>query len=93
VDEARDRECGSDDEADREFRSHNPKISETRIVKFRSGRYRNVWSGNVVAIGNSAGFVEPLEATAIGAICMQSRLLAESLLENEVTREALRKKW
>jgi tryptophan halogenase len=72
----------SDEAADAEFRKLNPKVTSTRIVKFRSGRYRNMWAGNVVAIGNAGGFVEPLEATAIGAICMQSRLLAEALLES-----------
>ena len=35
------------------------------MVKFRSGRYRRTWVENVAAIGNSAGFVEPLEASAL----------------------------
>ena len=69
----------SDEAAEAEFRAANPKIARTRVVKFVSGRYQRSWVGNVVAVGNAAGFVEPLEATAIGAICMHSRLLAESL--------------
>ena len=69
----------SDDAADAEFRRRNPKVRQTRVVRFVSGRYRRAWAGNVVGVGNAAGFVEPLEATAIGAICMHSRLLAESL--------------
>lgn len=71
----------SDDEAEAEFRAKNPKLTDTRIVYFRSGRYRNAWVKNVVAIGNSAGFVEPLEATAIGAICSIARALAETVGE------------
>lgn len=70
-----------DDTAEAEFRANNPKLGDTRIVRFRSGRYRNAWVKNVVAIGNSSGFVEPLEATAIAAICSASRALAESLAE------------
>lgn len=70
-----------DDEAEGEFRAGNPKVGDTRIVRFKSGRYRNAWVKNVVAIGNSAGFVEPLEATAIAAICSASKALAESLAE------------
>jgi tryptophan halogenase len=48
-----------------EFRRKNPLVQKTRIVKFRSGHYPRSWVGNVVALGNSGGFVEPLEATAL----------------------------
>ncbi len=59
----------SDDEAIEEFRKKNPKLGELRAVPFHPGAYRESWMGNVIALGNSAGFVEPLEATAIGMIC------------------------
>jgi len=72
----------SDDEAQAEFRRKNPAVGDTGLVKFRAGRYRNAWVDNVVAVGNSAGFVEPLEATAIAAICTSSRALAETLAES-----------
>ena len=71
----------SDEAAEREFRAANPKVGPTRIVKFVSGRYRRVWVKNVVAIGNAAGFVEPLEATALAMIGQESRLLAETLAD------------
>ncbi len=57
------------EEAEAELRRKNPKIGETRVVPFPAGVYRETWRDNVIAIGNSAGFVEPLEATAIGMIC------------------------
>jgi tryptophan 7-halogenase len=69
----------SDDEAEREFRSRNPKVEKTRIVKFVSGCYRRGWVKNVVAVGNAFGFVEPLEATSLGAICVQAQMLVETL--------------
>ncbi len=70
----------SDEEAQAELLAKNPKISTTpRIVKFRSGRYERGWVGNVVAVGNASGFVEPLEATALAQIIYESRWLAESL--------------
>lgn len=72
----------SDDAAENEFRSANPRVEDTALVRFRSGRYERAWVRNVVAIGNSAGFVEPLEATAIAAICSSARALAESLAES-----------
>ncbi|MHA3774006.1 FAD-dependent oxidoreductase [Verrucomicrobiota bacterium sgz303538] len=69
----------SDDEAQVELARHNPKITETRVVKFRSGRHARAWVGNVLAVGNSYGFVEPLEASALMALCLQCRSFAESL--------------
>lgn len=73
----------ADDAAREEFLSHNPNIHDTRLVKFRSGRHRRAWVGNVVAIGNAAGFVEPLEATAIMCICLQARWLADGLIDSD----------
>ncbi|MFL5329514.1 MAG: tryptophan halogenase family protein [Gemmataceae bacterium] len=71
----------SDEEAEREFRAKNPSIDNTWIVKFVSGRYERTWVKNVVAVGNSSGFVEPLESTALAIICDESRFLAETLYE------------
>jgi tryptophan halogenase len=69
----------SDEDAETEFRAKNPKVEKTRIVRFRSGRYERTWVGNVVAIGNASGFVEPLEATGLGLICAQAQALVEML--------------
>jgi tryptophan halogenase len=69
----------SDNDAEQEFRRANPLVTDTRIVKFVSGIYHDAWVKNVVAIGNSSGFVEPLEATALGMICTHSRALADTL--------------
>ncbi len=71
----------SDDAAEAEFRAKNPRVGPTRIVRFASGRYARGWAGNVVAIGNSSGFVEPLEATALGIIAIQCRLLVGTLVD------------
>lgn len=73
----------SDGAALAELMSKNPKIAnEPRVVRFRSGRYAQNWIGNVVGIGNSVGFVEPLEATALQVICVESSTLADALIDS-----------
>lgn len=69
-----------DDKALDEFMKKNPKVETTpRVIKFRSGRYNRSWVGNVVAVGNASGFVEPLEATALQVITIQASSLADGL--------------
>ena len=58
----------SDDEAYDELKSMNPEIDGAKLVKFRTGRLEKCWRGNAMAIGNSFGFVEPLESTGIQMI-------------------------
>jgi tryptophan halogenase len=73
----------TDQQAEAELRGKSPRIGKTRIVKFTSGRYERGWVGNVVAIGNASGFVEPLEATALGVIARQSATLTDILLNSD----------
>ena len=77
--------CGafiSDDAAEAEFRRKNPRVDSTRVVKFVTGRYERGWVKNVVSIGNSNGFVEPLESTSLNAICEECHALAVSLADS-----------
>jgi flavin-dependent dehydrogenase len=56
----------SDEEALKELEeTTGRKITPIKTIKFDSGRLENAWVNNVLAVGLSSNFLEPLEATSI----------------------------
>lgn len=58
----------SDDDAKQEFIDHlgkRGKDATMRLIKFKHGRYKKSWSNNVVGVGLSYAFLEPLESTGL----------------------------
>ncbi|WP_375419840.1 tryptophan halogenase family protein [uncultured Sphingomonas sp.] len=64
----------SDEDAERTLRDNleGEVIAEPNRLRFATGHRARFWEGNVVGVGLSAGFLEPLESTSI--VLIQSAL-------------------
>jgi tryptophan halogenase len=72
----------SEDEAQETLAAYvGPQIKNLRVRKIpiRSGHRTKFWEKNVVAVGLAAGFLEPLEASAIVLGELSSKLIAEHM--------------
>lgn len=72
----------SAEQAERELRAYiGPAAHDlpVRTLAIRSGHRELFWKNNCVAVGLSAGFLEPLEASAIVLIELSAKMIAEQL--------------
>lgn len=52
---------------------------DIKNIKFNSGYLKKFWHRNCVAVGLSAGFVEPLEASSLVLVELSAQMIAEQL--------------
>jgi flavin-dependent dehydrogenase len=75
----------SDDQAEAELRAYiaqtggPAEIPSPRKLSFNPGYREKFWHRNCVAIGLSAGFIEPLEASALAIVEMSAAMLSEDM--------------
>ncbi len=60
------------------------KINPLKIIKFDTGRKKNAWVKNCMAIGLSYAFVEPLEATSIHTTIVQIKTFVNEYLRPSI---------
>jgi tryptophan 7-halogenase len=74
----------SEAEAFSELQEKFGPIKDYKIVNFKTGRHAAAWNKNVFALGNSYGFIEPLESTAIQT-AVHSMLTLCKLMPNSIS--------
>jgi hypothetical protein len=77
----------SDEEAERALREYiGHDIPAPRKLTFEPGYRERFWHRNCVAVGLSAGFIEPLEASALALVELSAALISDDM---PATREAM----
>jgi tryptophan halogenase len=89
----------SDDEAKNQFlnilKEKNIGCeSDLKVIDYFPGYFEESWKSNVLSIGLSSGFIEPLEATSIHMICNQLMHFVRhnTFLESEFSKNVYNKK-
>lgn len=91
----------TDESAERELRNYiTPSVGQkmaeelaVRKISFNPGHRKTFWHKNCVAIGLSAGFIEPLEATALVLIELSAKMIGEQFPLNRRAMDILAKRF
>ena len=69
----------SDDAAEAALRAYAGRDVAPRKIPIRSGHRERFWKNNCVAVGLAAGFLEPLEASALVLVELSAQMIADQL--------------
>lgn len=91
----------SDEEVEKNLRAYlEPDLGKAAVDKismrklqFNPGYREKLWHRNCVAVGISAGFIEPLEATALVLIELSAQMISEQLPVNRSTMDVIAKRF
>ncbi|MES2147391.1 MAG: tryptophan halogenase family protein [Pseudomonadota bacterium] len=64
-----------------------------RAISFPTGYRQRFWTGNCIAVGMAAGFIEPLEASAIVMVELSINALTEGFPENRGEMDFLARRF
>jgi hypothetical protein len=89
----------SDDQAEAELRAYIVQtggpadIPPPRKLSFQPGYREQFWHRNCVAIGLSAGFIEPLEASALAIVEMSAAMVSEDMPASRAAMDIVAKRF
>jgi hypothetical protein len=89
----------SDEKAELELRSYiqqsggPEQIATPRKLSFQPGYRREFWHRNCVAIGLSAGFIEPLEASALALVELSAAMLSDDMPATRAEMEIVARRF
>jgi hypothetical protein len=90
----------SDDQAEQQLRDYiatslgnKNNLADIRKIAINPGFHSKFWHKNCVAIGLSAGFIEPLEASALALIELSATMVAEQLPANRQVMDITAKRF
>lgn len=89
----------SEDQAHQELLNYlkatvpNPEDLTFRNIAIKAGHRKRFWEKNCVAIGLSAGFLEPLEASALLLIEISAQMVANQMPVNRSTMAIVSKRY
>ncbi|TKB47378.1 tryptophan halogenase family protein [Thalassotalea mangrovi] len=90
----------SDEQAEQQLRDYiradigdQANTLDIRKISIKPGHRKTFWHQNCVAVGMSAGFIEPLEASALALIEQSAKMIAEQLPANRQIMDITAKRF